>query len=142
VELVTWNESCSVNVPEFDKDHQHLYSLVNSLHDAMLAAKAREALSDLLDELISYSQSHFVNEESFMAARNFPGLAAHAAEHAQLTQQVLEFRERFRSGTPITLGLMHFLREWLAQHIECSDKLYCVPNATGAAAPRPPEIRL
>jgi len=134
--LFTWDESCSVNVPEFDRHHQHLYCLVNSLHDAMTRGQARSALAPILDELISYTKSHFLAEEAFMLARAYPGLAAHKAEHAALTSQVLEFRERFSEGkAPITLELMHFLRDWLINHIQRSDKLYGGLNATRPGSP-------
>jgi hemerythrin len=137
VALFAWDQSCSVNVPEFDRHHQHLYTLVNRLHEAMLAGQAKTTTSGILDELISYTQSHFAAEEAFMTARAFPGLAQHKAEHAALTGQVLDFRERYRSGTaPITLELMHFLRDWLVNHIQRSDKLYSLLDVArpGASA--------
>jgi hemerythrin-like metal-binding protein len=131
--LFSWDETYSVNNPEFDRHHQHLYSLVNRLHDAMLSGQAKETMSGILDELISYTQGHFAAEEAFMIARAFPGLAAHKAEHTKLAGQVLEFRDRFRAGgAPITLELMHFLRDWLQNHIQRSDKLY---SPLGGARP-------
>jgi hemerythrin-like metal-binding protein len=136
VALFAWDETCSVNVPEFDRHHQHLYTLVNRLHDAMLAGHAKETMCGILDELISYTQGHFAAEEAFMIARAYPGLNAHKAEHAKLCEQVVEFRERFRSGgAPITLELMHFLRDWLQNHIQRSDKLY---SPLGVARPGAP----
>ncbi len=126
--VVSCNESCSVNVPEFDQDHQRLYEMVNSLHNAMITGQARTVISNLLDELIGYTQMHFGNEEIFMEARGFPGLAEHRAEHRKLTEQVLEFRACCQAGAPIPLYGMPFLRDWLTQHIESSDKLYSILN--------------
>jgi hemerythrin len=136
VALFAWDQSYSVNNPEFDKHHQHLYALVNRLHDAMLSGQAKNTMSGILDELISYTQGHFAAEEAFMIARAYPGLAAHKAEHAKLAGQVVEFRERFRSGNaPITLELMHFLRDWLQNHIQRVDKKYAPVESARPGAP-------
>ncbi|MBI1864448.1 MAG: hemerythrin, partial [Nitrospirae bacterium] len=40
--LVTWDSTWSVNVKEIDAQHQKLIGIVNDLHEAIKAGKARD----------------------------------------------------------------------------------------------------
>jgi hemerythrin len=123
--LMTWNSALSVKIKQFDDQHKKLVDMVNELHDAMKEGKGSIALGKILNALISYTASHFSDEERLMAQYSFPGLALHKIEHDKLVKQVLELQEKFKAGKPIlTLDVMNFLKDWLAKHIQGDDKKY------------------
>ena len=124
--LMTWNEKMSVGVKVLDDDHKRLVALVNELHDALKTGHGKDALGKILDSLVTYTKSHFAREEQFFARTNYPDSAAHKKEHDDLTNQVLLVQAKFNSGasTGLSLQVMNFLRDWLTNHIQGSDKKY------------------
>lgn len=131
--LITWNDSLSVNVQEIDSQHKRLVELINQLHDAMSQGRGREVMGKVLDGLISYTRTHFAYEERLMAARAYPSLAQHKAEHDALTKQVLDLQSQFLAGQAVlTLQVMKFLKDWLSNHIlEVDKKLGAYLNTKG-----------
>lgn len=123
--LVTWTDSYSVNVTVFDKHHQHLFSLLNDLHDAMLGGRGKDVLQKTIAELVSYTQNHFTAEEAALKRTGYPDLERHRAEHQRFAAQVQQFATDFASGKAmLTLEVLNFLRQWLQNHIVGTDQRY------------------
>ncbi|MCM5553919.1 bacteriohemerythrin [Pleomorphomonas sp. NRK KF1] len=124
--IMEWNEKLSVGVASLDNDHKKLVALVNELYDAIQAGKGADKLGPVLDSLISYTVFHFQNEEKFFAQTGYPASAAHKQEHEALTKQAVAIQTKFKSGAAgtLTLEVMNFLRNWLINHIQGSDKKY------------------
>jgi hemerythrin len=75
--------------------------------------------------LITYTATHFADEEKLMALHSYPELAQHKAIHTELVKQVLELQGKLKSGQAIlTLDVMKFLVDWLLKHGD--DKKYGV----------------
>jgi hemerythrin len=123
--LMAWNSTLSVKIKQFDDQHKKLVDMVNELHDAMKEGKGSAVLGKILNGLISYTASHFSEEERIMSQHSFPGLALHKAEHDKLVKHVLELQEKFKAGKAIlTSDVMNFLKDWLVKHIQGDDKKY------------------
>ncbi|MGA7339275.1 MAG: bacteriohemerythrin [Terracidiphilus sp.] len=123
--LLTWNDSYSVGVRTVDNQHSVLFSLINELHAAMETGQAKSMTGPILRKLLNYTRDHFAAEEAMMAASKYPGLAQHQIKHRDLTKQVEEFEARFERGEgTINIQLLGFLRDWLTNHIQHSDKEY------------------
>jgi hemerythrin len=124
-QIFPWREDYSVHIPQIDVQHQQLVAIINELHAAMLQGTANAALGRILDELVRYAQSHFAYEEAMLQQRGYSSLTVHRAEHQKLTQQVAELQERFRAGKlTLSVQVMQFLKEWLANHILTRDMQY------------------
>jgi hemerythrin-like metal-binding protein len=123
--LLTWNEEFSVEVQAIDRQHQKLFQMMNELHDAMKVGNGSKLAPAILTRLVAYAREHFATEEALMKHARYPGLAAHRAEHDQLTQQVAKMVKDFADGNAaITTSLLDFLRNWLRSHILTRDKSY------------------
>lgn len=123
--LITWENSYSVKVKVIDNQHQKLVGLINELYDGMNQGKGREASGKTLDELISYTRTHFAYEEQLFKIHGYPTYTAHKAEHDALTAKVLDFQKQFREGKAnLALPLMTFLKDWLINHIRGTDQKY------------------
>ncbi len=60
-----------------------------------------------------------------MLKANYPGFKEHKIEHENLTNKVIEFQRSFKKGESlISMDLMVFLKDWLLNHIEGTDKKY------------------
>jgi hemerythrin-like metal-binding protein len=51
-------------------------------------------------------------------------LAKHRKEHVLLVEEVLSYQRRFHSGESMAPELLHFLRDWLVNHILGIDQRY------------------
>jgi hemerythrin-like metal-binding protein len=123
--LLTWNDSLSVGVRTIDKQHSTLVAILNELYDAMMKGQAKQVTGPMLRKLINYTREHFSAEEAMMATADYSGLAAHRREHERLTRQVDEFAARFERGEcTVNIELLGFLRTWLTNHIQQTDKAY------------------
>jgi hemerythrin-like metal-binding protein len=123
--LLTWDSKYSVGVKSIDGQHSVLFELLNDLHAAMLKGEARRLTGPLLQKLVHYTQTHFAEEEKMLAAARYPGLTVHQTKHSDLIKQIEKFAARFEQGeVTLSLDLMNFLRDWLANHIQRVDHEY------------------
>ena len=124
--LMSWNEKMSVGVNTFDEEHKKLVGILNELYDGVQAGKGTAALGKVLDGLIAYTAGHFKHEEQAFAQAGYPDAIAHKKEHDDLTRQVLDVQQKYKSGASGTLSMevMNFLKNWLIKHIQGSDKAY------------------
>ncbi|HYC41612.1 MAG TPA: bacteriohemerythrin [Noviherbaspirillum sp.] len=120
---LTWSNELAVGNSFIDGDHQKLIDMVNRLHALMSEGKGKDVLDKVLHNLITYTQEHFRREEDLMRKMGYPGLEEHKAEHEKLLLQVLELQKKFQSGAAtLSIQVLHFLRDWLINHIGKSDK--------------------
>lgn len=123
--LLTWDNRYSVNIKEIDRQHQQLIAIINELHDAMVGKRSKDVLEDILENLVRYTQEHFSYEEHLMQMHEYPGLHEHKEKHGELRQKVLRLQSDRQTGKiVVSLEVMHFLRDWLAAHIQGTDKMY------------------
>lgn len=123
--FLTWNDSFSVCVDEFDRQHKRLFEMINGLYDAMKQGKGNEVVSGLLSGLKSYTVTHFKGEETELQRVKYPEFAAHKAQHEAFTKRIADFQESFSGGKAnLSVEILNFLRDWLSNHIMVVDKKY------------------
>lgn len=125
-ELIVWtDELLSVGIPEVDKQHKRLVDLLNSLDRAIREHHGSDVACAVLNELAEYTRVHFGTEEALMNASGYPLFEPHRLMHEDLIRQVLDLQGKVASGeTRISFELLHFLKNWLTQHILGSDKKF------------------
>ncbi len=121
-----WSDKLSVGVASIDVQHKKLVAMVNELFDAMKAGHGKDLLGKTLDGLVSYTVTHFNYEEQLFAKTSYPAAAAHKQEHEDLKKQVLAIQEKMKQGVSFSqsMEVMEFLKGWLVNHIQGSDKKY------------------
>jgi hemerythrin len=120
-----WEDRFSVGIREIDTQHQKLVAMLNELFDAMQAGKGNDALGKILDGMIHYTAGHFATEERYMKTYNYPDFAAHKQEHDNLTKQVLDLQQQFKTGqAALSMKVGNFLKSWLINHISGTDMKY------------------
>ncbi len=123
--FIEWQSDYDTKLPDVDREHHTLVDMVNRLHAAMVAGTAHDVMQQTLADLLAYTKTHFANEERMMKQSGFPGFAAHKQLHDGLTAQVHDFVARHNAGrAAISIQLLQFLRKWLVEHIQNSDKRF------------------
>lgn len=126
--FLEWHEEYTVGNEEMDKQHQHLFHIVNDLHNAIFAKKGKEELLHTLDRLVEFTKSHFADEERVMLANGDPRYQIHKGEHEMLIKQASEMgRELRKSGSSFSPDALAFLvKDCLIGHILYEDKKSCL----------------
>lgn len=123
--LIKWNELLSVNIAEIDQQHQQIIASINELNDAMKSGKGNDVVGAIVNNLITYTVTHFKTEEDLFAKHGYPDTQKHKKEHAAFVNKVSGFRDGFEKRKSfLTLEVMSFLSEWLSHHILGTDKMY------------------
>ncbi|HRD86913.1 MAG: hemerythrin family protein [Candidatus Accumulibacter sp.] len=126
-DLIQWSDEFSVNIQEVDEQHKVLVSLLNDLHRAIREHHGKATSREILDRLAEYTRTHFLLEESLMRLTHYPGLEIHKQQHQDLMHQVEALQHKLNTeNAAISFELLHFLRNWLIQHINDSDKRFGV----------------
>lgn len=121
----TWNDSYKLNINEIDNQHIKLFEILDRLIDAMSVGKARESAPARLAELDSYARIHFGNEERYMKQFNYAGMEDHMEAHQFFYNKMNDFKISLNGGSlSVSTELMTFLRKWIVNHIQVTDKKY------------------
>jgi diguanylate cyclase (GGDEF)-like protein/hemerythrin-like metal-binding protein len=137
---INLDDSLLLGMPEFDRQHQVVASMLNDLNAAIktgdmpLADAAR-----LFDQLIEYVRCHFSAEDSQMEHLGYPDRDAHQMAHRRLLDEAAFLREKFVEGRE--LFALQSLKDWFVPHIASYDRAfaaYVAGKGQAAAAPLEP----
>lgn len=116
--LFVWDSKCNLGIAEIDQDHKGLVDLINDLYEAMQDGTGGALLLPIFSALKHYTETHFSNEERYMAQFNVPGQQKHVQEHKMMIAKLADLESRHRKGeAAISLQTLTFLRDWLKNHI-------------------------
>ncbi len=120
MDTLKWNDSYSVGDAHLDEQHKGLIQLINRLGGGA-------SVPVVLDELQTYVDEHFRDEERMMEDAGYPDLTAHKLQHAAFEEWLEASRQACRSGEVVGLlrdSISSYLKTWLINHILVSDKAY------------------
>lgn len=123
--IFTWNEKFSVQVEEMDDQHKVLFDLINQLHDAMSTGKGNEIMAGILAGLKDYTLTHFSKEEKYLESFHYSGIAEQKKQHQLFVEKISEYEQKLtEKKLGLSIDVLHFLRDWLIQHIQTIDAKY------------------
>ncbi len=124
-DLFLWSDDLDIHIQEVDEQHKVLVSLLNQLHTAIVEHHGKTTSREILNRLAEYSRTHFLLEESLMRLTHYPGFDIHKEQHEALIKQVVDLQTKLdQENITITFELLHFLKNWLMQHINESDQRF------------------
>lgn len=122
---IEWTQELSVGVEALDQQHQNLVAIVNKFNEGRRRGKGTKIMTQILNEMVGYTQEHFAFEEQMMEAAGYEGLKLHQSQHRQLLQKLERFQFDFlQENRRITSDVAEFLNYWLTSHILKHDKEY------------------
>jgi hemerythrin-like metal-binding protein len=77
-----------------------------------------------LSKLIQYTHQHFGREERFWKSRGYSEWSEHKDEHQEMIRQIGIYTGCFALGDGMLAeNVMEFLRDWLINHMQRSDRV-------------------
>lgn len=123
---ISWLPTHSVNVRQFDEEHQNLIALIDQFFTAIMDQKGQQAVCLAMESIVDYLPVHFANEERLMREHDYPHFIEHRESHNDLLQNVTHLREDLDKDNFVTF--VHrcgsLLTEWHTTHIRDMDKRY------------------
>jgi hemerythrin len=121
--LFSWYNRYSINNDEIDNQHKKLFDIFNKLYDYCVGNDKTYPVDNVINDLISYSDYHFMTEEQYMKDINYSEIRKQIEEHDIFRQKVLELKHENRKGeTEHCHELVLFLSKWILNHILKEDK--------------------
>jgi hemerythrin len=125
MEIIRWDKTFSVNVSRFDEEHKNIILVINRLNAAMQTNDECEKVSDALNEMTLYARTHFKAEEDYMKRFGYPEYELHKEKHREFSRTTVGFCKSVMNGNyNIAYDLLEYLNQWLANHIQRTDKKY------------------
>jgi len=124
-----WTTTMRTGIDVIDNDHQVLIMLLNRASN--LYADDPQ-ITEIVDELIDYTEYHFKREERIMEISQYPDIGNHKEHHTNLINMVKQLAADCHNNHSINTvnALRHFLRNWLFNHIIKED-LQLIPFVRG-----------
>lgn len=122
--VIEWTPALAVGVPEIDAQLPELFRRAGRVVQALRGGRAAESVR-LVSSLDDCASRHFAAQERLMERARYPGLARHAAAHAEF---LAECRRRAaeveRAGASALLALTthNWLSDWLRAHLGGEDR--------------------
>lgn len=120
---IEWSDDLNTNIEVIDSQHHRIVEYINQLYDAQ-ESNDKNAVNEVISDLVDYTVSHFSFEESLMEQAGYPFLVPHQKVHQLFVRRVTNFVERHEAGEDVTDELLIVLRKWLINHIKSEDKDY------------------
>jgi len=115
---LTWRTRYATNIPSIDAHHQGLFKILRMLEEAAQKGQTHAEMDAILAFLERYTRVHFEGEDAFMQRSGFPLAEVHSREHARLTSQLQQLKERLEQGDDqVRVELVPVLAAWLKDHI-------------------------
>lgn len=120
---IVWDSRLDTGIDVIDSQHKRIVDYINDLEIAKMKADKR-LVTDVIEQLIDYTQSHFGFEEAMLEEAGYKFLRPHKKVHELFIKRVTEFTMRAAKGEEIADELHSMLSKWLLNHIANEDRDY------------------
>jgi hemerythrin len=121
--LLVWVPELDTGIDEIDRQHRRIVDYINKLYE-LRETHDRDGLGEVIGEMVDYTLSHFVFEESLMESAGYLFSGPHKKVHELFTRRVAEMQSRFDAGEDVANELHNMLSRWLFNHIRNEDHGY------------------
>lgn len=123
--ILTWNDSYSLNIREIDNHHKELFSIINSVAEAIDQDADDEQFGLIIGKLNDYTIYHFTYEENLFDKHGYKDSDKHKAKHKFFIEKINELSSGYCTNQKnVSSRLLFFLFDWLVSHIQNADVQY------------------
>lgn len=113
-----WKSSYALGIPVIDAEHRGYFQTVSRIDGLVQRGGTPEALLLEVARLATYAQTHFANEEEFLAAVDCPEVEEQRAQHRRFSAEV-----RGLAAAPAA-EILAFSFDWMLTHVLGTDRRY------------------
>jgi len=121
--MSTQNDKYNENISIVDEVHSKFIDIIDKAIVAKQHNNSVEKVKDVLKKMATYALSHFSTEEAYMI--DYPESQHHREEHHLFAIKTDSYLNRVINGDYQIAGeILEYLKQWLARHIQVTDKKY------------------
>lgn len=117
-------EEYGLDVKDMGDEHKVLIDKMNALHEAWVNIANKDSLLMLANDLGSYTEKHFADEEAYMTEIKYNGIETHKIIHKKLLASFKSHVDSLKAKGNLDENFFAFLKTWLASHIRGIDMKY------------------
>ena len=119
---IIWRETFNLGITKIDEQHKKLIEIINELYNAHRRGTGQAIMSEILDELVDYTNYHFSMEEDLFTQFDYPAKEAHKSEHSYFVEKISNLQLESKKGNLLlSLKTVDFLKDWTINHILGTD---------------------
>jgi hemerythrin-like metal-binding protein len=121
-----------------EAEHRVQLELLRGLQETLArGGEDRSASTDLLKQLLEYSEAHFLSEQLLMRLHAYPAYGEHVQEHDRLIGTLRRLSEDWAAGEAEAAGnLLRSVEDWLLTHMGTTDEALAAYLAEHGPRPR------
>ncbi len=109
--------------PTHIQEHTIQVQLINLLVNAGIEGRGKDEVMKILDQLLQFSQVHFMSEHLIMRQYSYDGFDEHENDHDELIDQLQAAKQKLRSDeNRLDTYRLNQLRDKLLNHIATLDQ--------------------
>lgn len=117
------------------REHDVQLRLLEAIEKAAARRRPDHELAELVDQLVEYTNVHFLSEQLLMRMYAYPAYAEHEDHHNVLLDRIKELEGQLAEGDEEQLQLTaRSLHEWIDGHIGRDDAMFARYLEEGSAA--------
>ncbi len=116
-----WKAEYATGIVEIDLQHKTVLEFITEFERAVAGEMHWNTVQPLIVRAREFLTFHFAVEESLMQISNYPGFAAHRAEHQNVLNQLVALENRVLRQEKKN-ELLPLISAWLFDHIIGSDQ--------------------
>lgn len=112
-----------------DRLHEELFDLMDGVYGDILAKAGPVLVAGKVRKLGQLTLTHFLEEEAEMKAAGYAALAAHAASHGAIRDQLQSLIAAADRGQAVGTEALEVMGQYLTQHIKQFDLAWAKASA-------------
>jgi hemerythrin len=105
-----------------DREHQVQLELLQRLCEATSTSTDAATVKSLLEQLIDYSEAHFMSEELLMRMKSYDDYAAHQDDHNRMLEVLRGIANNSTDQSALLAGKAREMLNFISGHIATRDK--------------------
>ncbi len=123
--MIEWDDKYSVGISTIDEEHKQLIGIINKAIAARQHIDNSKEITEILNEMTNYAQTHFALEEAYMVRFNYPDYEHHRKEHQGFSIETMAFLDSASKGdSKLVCEILEHLKKWLVHHVQGTDRKY------------------
>ena len=112
-----------LDLSSIDNEHRIQIGLLNALYDAVNNKNPASEVNQILNQLTTYSELHFMSEELLMRMYAYPDYDDHVHDHEAMTEFLNDIMKTVTAGQDsLALKTASDMRQFLVSHISTRDE--------------------